>query len=400
MSYSPAPSESFITSPTQAARPKRRFSNAASAAQFELSDHDEDDYSKPRSKRNRASALHGRAGSPFEDDPSATAGSINSEFGSNAARGAVPKALSEKEKEARRQARMIRNRNAAQASRDRKKEHTAFLERRVAELEARLHGTAPHPLAVSSYTASGSPAPSSHLKLSRSQRSNSVTSSGSSSSNRMADLEEENELLKNQLHLEQAETARLRARVASLESAQQHLAAISTTTTPFAAYEPTFAFDTADLKPLPQPEELAFLEEHTSPSPPRLVGPSRLELVDGEPGQLSPRSTRGRFIPAAEAAPLPSSSSVPLSFDRSPSLSASISSTPSSVASLDLASTPPSTESYLEDLDNLAPPPMWNEWVKIDPSSTKDEDDSNVTSGLAFVDFSFLNDGPVVASEC
>ncbi|GAA5830362.1 hypothetical protein JCM5353_007606 [Sporobolomyces roseus] len=81
-------------------------------------------------------------------------------------------------------------------------------------------------------------------------------------------------------------------------------------------------------------------------------------------------------------------------------MSASISSTPGSVASLDLASTPPATESYLEDFDNLAPPPMWNEWVKTEDVCAKDEDESAVTSGLAFVDFSFLNDGPVIASSC
>jgi hypothetical protein len=39
---------------------------------------------------------------------------------------------------------------------------------------------------------------------------------------------------------------------------------------------------------------------------------------------------------------------------------------------------------------------MWNEWVKSDPDSKEEE--SAITSGLAFVDFDFLHDGPVVAS--
>jgi hypothetical protein len=84
-------------------RPKRR-----STATFDHSDQEEDDYSKPRSKRNRVV----RVGSPsFDEDESGTARGISSEFAGGASGGPAPKALSEKEKDARRQARMIRNRS-------------------------------------------------------------------------------------------------------------------------------------------------------------------------------------------------------------------------------------------------------------------------------------------------
>ena len=78
----------------------------------------------------------------------------------------------------------------------------------------------------------------------------------------MADLEDENDLLRTQLHLEQVESARLRTQLDSLEDKFAHLSSTSgTSTPPFPSFEPTFAFDTTDIKPLPQPEELAFVEE-------------------------------------------------------------------------------------------------------------------------------------------
>ncbi|GAA5841341.1 hypothetical protein JCM3766R1_005036 [Sporobolomyces carnicolor] len=295
MSYPPAPSGSAatITSlPTSisnsAARPKRRLSNANSAAAFDHSDHeDEDDYSKPRSKRNRGV----RATSDgLEDLPAISSEYAAGEPAGSCARGAgvpAPKALSEKDKDARRQARMIRNRNAAQASRDRKKEHTLFLERRVAELEARLNGTQAHPLSISSaYTASSSShSASPPSKLARSQRSTSVISSVSSSDAvRIADLEEENEVLRTQLHLEQTESARLRARLEAVSS---------TTSTPFPAFEPTFAFNTADIKPLPQPEELAYVEarERQKRTPP--VNIAQIPLPSLPLHDRADASTRG-----------------------------------------------------------------------------------------------------------
>ncbi|GAA5888761.1 hypothetical protein JCM5296_000095 [Sporobolomyces johnsonii] len=307
-------------------RLKRRLSNATTAS-LGFSDDEDDEATKPRGKRTRPA---GGAASPKAGGGAAAAGT-----------GAGAKALTDKEKEARRQARMVRNRNAAQASRDRKKEHTAFLERRVAELEAQLRQSGPHPLAAS-FTAASS-APSS--KPPRSQRSTSVTSSaGSSSSGRVADLEDENECLRSQLHLEQMETARLRSRLDSLEDKFARLSHLmtpepsfaspfSSTSTPLSHSEPTFAFDTPDLKPLPQPEEKAA----------------------------------------------------------------------SSVSSLDLASTPPPTETYLDDVDDLAVAQVWGDWVKglpqagLEPAAGACEDETT-TSALAFVDFTFLHEGPVAAS--
>lgn len=90
-------------------RPKRRLSNAASVAAFDLSDQEDDEYNKPRSKRNRVGAGYNpRAGSPalssFEGE---TPGGTTTPQ----QHGGGVKALSEKEKESRRQARMIRNRS-------------------------------------------------------------------------------------------------------------------------------------------------------------------------------------------------------------------------------------------------------------------------------------------------
>mgnify|MGYP001565361919 CR=1 FL=1 len=181
-------------------------------------------------------------------------------------------------KEARKLARMLRNRStydlpeavltgadgnaadAAQASRDRKKEHTHHLEQRVAELEAMLQG-APAPLA--------SKAPPSASRR-RAQRSVSVISTTSvppwngPSPELVVDLEEENDQLRAQLHIEQLESARLRSRLESLEDKfarletfmsmplgaelaaasdprddQSSLCAVS----PTPSFEPTFAFD-------------------------------------------------------------------------------------------------------------------------------------------------------------
>jgi hypothetical protein len=111
MSYTPAASSSsFITNRPTSTRTKRRLSNATPAAALDHSDHeDEEDYSKqPRSKRNRAV----RATSEGDEDGESAAGDSISQSGSRGgAGGTTTKALSEKEKDARRQARMIRNRS-------------------------------------------------------------------------------------------------------------------------------------------------------------------------------------------------------------------------------------------------------------------------------------------------
>ncbi|GAA5969019.1 hypothetical protein JCM3765_005266 [Sporobolomyces pararoseus] len=397
MSYTPTASTSSSSanhptynSNSNLSRPKRRLSNATSVAAFDQSDQeDEDDYSKPRSKRNRA----GRGTSDrLEENGGFTADSPLNGVAGSGARGANGKVLSEKEKDARRQARMIRNRNAAQASRDRKKEHTLYLERRVAELEAKLNGTNPHPLSISTFTASSSNSNSvsSPSKLARSQRSTSVISTVSSSeATRISDLEEENEVLRTQLHLEQTESARLRARLDSLEHGG------STTTTPLPAYEPTFAFNTANIKPLPQPEELAFVEarERQKRSPPLTITQIPLPSLPLPLDKLGTSSS----TPS-------SSSSTLMNLDSSRLVAREVEfSLPRKLLNSQcrlrrrttrrraLLSLVPLPSLHL---DNLAPPPMWSDWVKSDPDSKEEE----TTSGLAFVDFDFLNEGPVVAS--
>ncbi|BGO94731.1 hypothetical protein NBRC10512_007322 [Rhodotorula toruloides] len=109
------------------------------------------------------------------------------------------------EKHARKQARMERNRIAAQVSRDRKKQHTDFLEARVAELEAQLASQSP--------STSLTPTPSSvNLPLAALPALPSATDS------LVAQLREENESLKTQLALEQLQSQSLQIRLSSLET--------------------------------------------------------------------------------------------------------------------------------------------------------------------------------------
>jgi hypothetical protein len=255
----------------------------------EQEDQDVDDEPKPRSKRARASNASSNASSSSRGGAAHIAkGSTSATGGSSSAQGPV----SANDKEQRKQARMIRNRSefdsnlsscrrahprrtprssrtgprfradAAQASRDRKKEHTQYLETRVAQLEAQL-GLAP------TSSAPVAPSPSNSGSGPRSHRSNSISSLASNnttSTPRVTELEEENEVLRTQLHSEQMETARLRGRLESLEDKfnrfEQFMAAPLSTaapdplatlpsptsfapasTTP-APFEPTFAFDT------------------------------------------------------------------------------------------------------------------------------------------------------------
>ncbi|PRQ71845.1 hypothetical protein AAT19DRAFT_9960 [Rhodotorula toruloides] len=257
---------------TAGSRPKRRLSNAAQAAWMDAGMDDgmlDDDEPKSRaSKRSRAAAQlagGGLGGSPKQ--------------GGGGQGGVPPKALTEKEKEARRVARMIRNRNAAQASRDRKKEHILWLERRVGELEqlVRQSGikvSAGHSPFFAGGSVAPSPAQNRLPAIPRNQRETSVASESSSSgSGRVADLEEENDSLRSQLHLEQVEKQELLARLEEVEEqparvSQAPDATLASSFSPFSSSlvplpytEPTFAFDTQNLSPLPQPEELAFVEE-------------------------------------------------------------------------------------------------------------------------------------------
>ena len=246
----------------------------------------DEDQPKPRSKRargsNASSTSSSRSTAANGTAKGSSSSTLTSGTGSSAPVGA-------NDKEQRKQARMIRNRSesrcplivqqhergriahhaplradAAQASRDRKKEHTQWLETRVQQLEAQLNlapsssGFAPSPSASASVVAPTTTGP-------RSNRSNSISSLASTTP-RVAELEEENEVLRVQLHSEQMETARLRGRLESLEDKfsrfEQFMAAplstaavdplalppspsafIPHTTTP-APFEPTFSFDT------------------------------------------------------------------------------------------------------------------------------------------------------------
>ncbi|GAA5998324.1 hypothetical protein JCM11641_007867, partial [Rhodosporidiobolus odoratus] len=181
-----APSLSSQSSSSSSSRPKRRLSNATIMSIDEEDDMDfaeEEEEDKERGKRSRAS-LGNR--NQFQVGPGDRGQTSPKQLNTG-------KAMSEKEKETRRIARMIRNRNAAQASRDRKKEHTSYLERRVAELEAQLRGQrTPVP-------PSGSPGITSSTSTARrKQRETSVVSSvgSSSSADRIADLEDENDVLR------------------------------------------------------------------------------------------------------------------------------------------------------------------------------------------------------------
>ncbi|GAA5892065.1 hypothetical protein JCM6882_005684 [Rhodosporidiobolus microsporus] len=199
------------------------------------------------------------------------------------------------EKAAKKTARMERNRIAAQVSRDRKKEHAHHLELRVAELEAELASRTP--------AAAVFPSPALTLL--------SLPTPPSSASTELVvgQLKEENESLKTQLALEKIASQSLQIRLSSLEAK-------------FGRLEQLFG---------------------------RGV-PTRSTGVE----VLSPRSTRGRPVPAAEA--------VPPVFDHS--LPPSSSSVPSLDFSLDFDFSPPfdlgdfssSTSSNLDlDLDLAAP---------------------------------------------
>ncbi|POY70898.1 hypothetical protein BMF94_6076 [Rhodotorula taiwanensis] len=317
----------------------------------------------------------------------------------------LSKNATEKEKEERRMARMIRNRNAAQASRDRKKEHTAFLERRVAQLEQLLQQAGrPAPAAVAPIPFLGSPTTGPLPPLPGSRlRASSVSSNTSSSedSGRVADLEDENESLRAQLAAEQGEKARLLTR---LELIEEKLARLTTpdagpisfspfsgTSTPLPAYEPTFAFNTADIKPLPQPEERAFVEQRERER--RRASQTSFDVI----------------APLAEAT-YPSFASLSTfrldvaSGSSTPSLSSGSSSSSAGSVSgleLDISSCPATPESYL-DLHELDVSPEWSAWAaksnknaadaKAGPSVEPHHENADDESALAYLDLSAYHD--------
>ena len=163
------------------------------------------------------------------------------------------------EKDQRKAARMIRNRRAylrchifcpcamltmrydaeaAQASRDRKKEHTQLLEQRISELEAQLDGD------------------------SSVVRAPSVDSTGSASAPLITALEEENQALRTSLALEQSETTRLRTRLENLETKFGRLESLlAVSSLPPLPTAPPILSPSLSLSALPLddlPEETAF----------------------------------------------------------------------------------------------------------------------------------------------
>ncbi|GAA5947117.1 hypothetical protein JCM3765_002164 [Sporobolomyces pararoseus] len=115
------------------------------------------------------------------------------------------------EKATKKAARMERNRIAAQASRDRKKNHTDYLESRIAELEAQLANSTSTPASSTSSTAlTLLPSPLTHLLNLQSLPLGVVDPE-------VVRLKEENESLRTQLELEKLESKGLQLRLSSLE---------------------------------------------------------------------------------------------------------------------------------------------------------------------------------------
>ncbi|KPV71707.1 uncharacterized protein RHOBADRAFT_56530 [Rhodotorula graminis WP1] len=465
-SLSPAGSPAQPAAPSRTTA-KRRLSDAPAFGDYDHGydhdDHDDGDDDQgelpaARSKRSRPGQLNGGA-----------LGADMIVHGAQHPPAQSHKALSPAEKEQRRVARMIRNRNAAQASRDRKKEHTAFLERRCFELEnlLRLNGVAvpqtfaaPPPIVAPATSGSSSSASSAshqqHVKGAppRSQRAFSVLSDDNQG--RIADLEDDDDQLRAQLDHEQRETAQLRARLDDADAKLARLAhfapdapfssPFSGTTTPLpVGFEPTFAFDTPNLCPLPQPEERAYVEERERQRRLASAGPTStsttstpkttsttLRRTSVSPSSTSPSSssTTTAGAPKAEAVPDPVSSGPSIPSPGVTSASAATSSSSSSSSSSyavslvdgDIASTPPANESYLELDDRVDVSPVWSDWAKgakLPPLPPLDgganglelcddgadelmkpvfHHDGAEESALAFLDLSFLQDGPVTAS--
>ncbi|KAK4045918.1 X-box-binding protein 1 [Microbotryomycetes sp. JL201] len=175
-------------------------------------------------------------------------------------------ATSINEKEARKQARMIRNRNAAQASRDRKKEHTAWLEARVAQLEAQLSlpssmspsaAAAPSPAVLASTRHSSGQAGSYQREVSESPSmtpaADPVIVSDPADAQRITELEDENETLRARLQAEQDETTRLRKRLETLEDKFVRLEQFMSAPLSTAAPDPTAS--------LPSPSSFSSLSD-------------------------------------------------------------------------------------------------------------------------------------------
>ncbi|GJN92206.1 hypothetical protein Rhopal_005236-T1 [Rhodotorula paludigena] len=173
------------------------------------------------------------------------------------------------EKHQRKVARMERNRVAAQVSRDRKKLQTEFLEARVAELEAQLAGG---PATASSTSPNTLPPTPASLPT--------LPALPALPDPRTAQLEEENEALKTQLALEKLQSQSLQIRLSALESKFNRL-------------------------------EQLLVQAQSTPAAKQLEQDQAHLMPTATTMELSPRSTRGRPFPAAEAVPpvVPSPSS-------------------------------------------------------------------------------------------
>ncbi|KAK4057650.1 hypothetical protein OIO90_001298 [Microbotryomycetes sp. JL221] len=204
----------------------------------------------------------------------------------------TPRRLTAAEREQRKEERMERNRRAAQASRDRKKAQQDHLETRIAELEQQLAdalanqqtttlAAGPVPVPVPAH------APSSSRDVSPSNDTD----------ERVIRLERENTQLRQQLQTEKLESDALKARLGSLElkfaRLEDLLKGDTTTATP-----------TSSRPVLPSPApSLAFSLDSTldlAPVADTLFAPLP-HAQPNLPPALSPRRTRGRSFPAAEA---------------------------------------------------------------------------------------------------
>ncbi|GAA5941280.1 hypothetical protein JCM3775_001530 [Rhodotorula graminis] len=151
------------------------------------------------------------------------------------------------EKQAKKVARMERNRLAAQVSRDKKRQEAELLAKRVAELEAQLVVDSPASSASPSFALPPTPA-------SFTAALPAATTTTTTRDALVERLQDENESLKTQLALEQLQSQSLQIRLSSLEAK-------------FGRLEQLLSHANTDVQ------------------------------------HLSPRSTRGRHFPAAEAVP-------------------------------------------------------------------------------------------------
>ncbi|GAA5920828.1 hypothetical protein JCM6882_009343, partial [Rhodosporidiobolus microsporus] len=203
------------------------------------------------------------------------------------------------------------------------------------------------------------------------------------------------------------------------------------TSTPLPRFEPTFAFDTPNLSPLPQPEERAYLEARerekqqrrvsgsalglrTTPSPPASIADEEETMDIKDTTNPAPATEAvataggpGHRVLSSTVSPTPSPPSSIASVSPAASLPALL--PPFGADDDDLflsSSTPPAVpESYLE-LEPVDVSSVWTEWATGSlPAPTtaaggakpKGDAAADESSALAFLDLSFLQDAPMTA---